>query len=473
MSRSTTDESPGWMARARAFCLAPRDLAALAAFRVLWGLLMAYGAGRYLINGWVDSFYLRPRFAFSYPGFDWVEAWSGPLMHAHLWVMVGLALLVACGAAYRVAAAGFFVSHAYLELIDVSYYLNHHYLAVLINLLLVFAPAHRAYSVDAWLRPSWRSRTMASGWTYLLRFQIAVVYFYAGLAKLQADWLLHAQPLNLWLSPLTDTAVIGPLLDELWVHYALSWSGFIYDSTIWALLLVPRTRRLAFGAVVVFHSLTAVFFAIGLFPFIMVVSATLFLPSSWPRQLLGWASRQPRASALVSAPPEARISDRWKARERWLAGLGVAYCCVQLVLPLRHFWHAGDVLWNEHGMRWSWKVMVREKAGSITYRVVVPETGRSYEVPAGRYLTRHQEREMAGQPDLIVQLAQQLREDFETRGHPGAKVYVDALVSLNGRPPARLLDPTVDLGQIQGTAELYRAVLPRPAGDPPQLRAAR
>ena len=54
---------------------APVDIASLAAFRVLFGLVMAAGTIRFLAKGWVTELYLRPRFHFPYPGFEWVRPW--------------------------------------------------------------------------------------------------------------------------------------------------------------------------------------------------------------------------------------------------------------------------------------------------------------------------------------------------------------------------------------------------------------
>src|SRR5215213_6169254 len=95
-----------------------------------------------------------------------------------------------------------------------------------------FLPAHRLWSVDACLRPSLRSSTVPAWTLEILRFQILVVYFFAGLAKLNHDWLWEAQPLRIWFAARNDLPVIGRWLDEPWVAYAASWSGAIYDLTI-------------------------------------------------------------------------------------------------------------------------------------------------------------------------------------------------------------------------------------------------
>ena len=84
--------------------------------------------------------------------------------------------------------------------------------------------------------------------------------------------------------------------------------------------------------------------------------------------------------------------------------------------------------------------MVREKNGAVTYRVTLPDH-RTQIVPPRRFLTRHQEREFAGQPDLILQLGHDIGRLYRHRFGGAVEVRVDAIVSLNGRPPAPLIDP--------------------------------
>ena len=146
----------------------------------------------------------------------------------------------------------------------------------------------------------------------------------------------------------------------------------------------------------------------------------------------------------------------------------MGYVALQALLPLRFLAYGGDVLWHEQGMRWSWKVMVREKNGSIDYRVRNAETGREWQVGPMRYLTWRQANEMTGQPDLILQLAHHIAEDFADRGLGPVEVRVDALVSLNGRRAARLIDPSADLTRVRDGVAPAGWILPR--NDEPPLR---
>lgn len=433
----------------------PVDIASLAAFRVLFGLLLCGGVIRwYLVTDWIPQLYVRPTFFFKYDGFGWVEVWPAWGLYLHFGLLALLALFVALGLFYRVSLALFTAGFTYVQLMDVTNYLNHYYLVVLLCLLLLVVPAHGAWSLDARRRPALRRATVPAWMLWLLRFQVAVVYFYAGLAKLTEDWLLHAQPVAIWMTARTHTPLIGPLLDEGWVHYLFSWFGFLYDTTIVGWLLWRRSRPFAYATVLVFHGLTHVFFEIGMFPFIMVTVTTLFFDPSWPRRFVrrGW----PAADARPLRTPRPL---------RWAL---VAHCAFQALFPLRHYAIPGNVLWNEQGMRWSWKVMVREKSGSITYRVRARDTGRIWEVSPARYLLPRQEMEMSGQPDLIVQLAHHIADDFRRRGRGEVEVRVDAWVSLNGRAPKRMIDPDVDLTRLGFIDTLAPAewILPEPTEPP-------
>jgi vitamin K-dependent gamma-carboxylase len=449
------------------------DIASLAAFRVVFGLLIAGSSLRFLLNGWVDRFFVQPTYFFPYSGFEWVRVLPPAAMYAAFGLLVGAGLLVALGFFYRAAIVAVFVVFTYVELIDVTNYLNHYYLVSLEALILCVLPAHACWSLDARRRPELRRATIPAWMLWLLRFQVGLVYFYAALAKATSDWLLHAQPLNIWLTSRAEFPVLGALFDRWEVALAMGWAGFLHDLLIVPALLWRRTRTLAYGALVAFHTLTGLLFPIGMFPVIMVLSASVFLDPSWPRAVVrrvaGWVGRgsplepRPSASAPASSIPTA------PRRRRLLALALGAWVALHVLVPLRTHLYGGDVLWHEQGMRWSWRVMVREKNGSVTYRVTTPN-GQERVVPPSRYLTAHQEREMSGQPDLIVRLGQHLGEELEARYGGPVAVRVDALASLNGRPMQRLIDPDVDLMTIELGVARADWILPGPESAPARLQ---
>jgi vitamin K-dependent gamma-carboxylase len=455
------------LTKARTKLLEPRDAASLAVFRFLFGTILCLSSVRFLWNGWVERFYVRPTFFFKYWGFEWVEVLPEPWMTAAYVAMAVLGGFVAVGFLYRVSIVALFVIFTYVELIDVTNYLNHYYLVSLLAFLMCFLPLHRAYSVDAWIWPSRFQPTVPAWMLYLMRFQIAVVYFYAGIAKLQPDWLLHAQPLGIWLAARTETPLIGGLLALPAMPHIMSWAGFLNDTLVVPFLLWKRTRPYAFATVFFFHLCTHLLFVIGVFPFLMVSGATLFFDADWPRKL----ARRVRGLAPVraSSPEPSTRTEQTPPAGQWSAAaalLVALYCVVQAGMPLRAFLYPGDVLWHEQGMRYSWRVMVREKNGSIRYRVRWDGSGREVQVSPSQYLTSHQEREMSGQPDLILQLARHIAADFEARGHRNVEVRADALVSLNGRRAAPMIDADANLADERDTVAVMRWIAPAPPGDP-------
>ncbi|MEE2837095.1 MAG: HTTM domain-containing protein [Myxococcota bacterium] len=418
----------------------PVDGRSLAFFRIVFGAILTIAMARYIANGWVDIHYVEPSFFFKYTGLEWVAVPGRTTLYAMAYGLCVCALLITVGLFTRPALVVFTLGFGYWEAMDVTNYLNHYILVLLLCVELLLTPCHRVWSLDNLLlnvdnRPFRRPQTPTiPAWClWMLRIQIAVVYFSAAIAKVGSDWLIDGQPMGIWLASRGHLPVIGWLQGFAATPLVFSWAGFLYDLTIPFLLLWRPTRQLAFCAVVVFHGMTHVLFDIGIFPFIMTAASTLFFAPNW-------LSRG-RSQVVQTV---ARGDRKYWMRPVMVAALTLVL--LQLVWPQRHLIYGGNVLWHEQGMRFSWRVMVREKHGSITYRVVDRASGREWQVPPSRYLNMRQEAEFSGQPDLIRQLARHIHSDFKVRGFDVA-VRVDAPVSLNGRAPSLLIDDQIDLAQ--------------------------
>jgi hypothetical protein len=213
----------------------------------------------------------------------------------------------------------------------------------------------------------------------------------------------------------------------------------------------------------VFHALTRVLFPIGMFPVIMSRAALVFFSPSWPRRR--WFKLE--MASAVADPGGGPGRPRWQ-RAALVAG-GV-YAAIQLVLPLRYLAYGGNVLWHEQGMRFSWRVMVRAKGGGTTFAVYSPSRRRTYDVNPSEYLTRLQEAEMSSQPDLILQLAHHIHEDFARRGYGDVQVRAQSRVALNGRRSAPFVDARVDLAERRDGLFPLPFILPAPPGAPAHTR---
>lgn len=419
---------PAWVVR---HLTAPADIASLAVFRIVFGLLMFADVITYLTRGWVSALFIEPKFYFTFPGFDWVKPWPGNGMEIEFWIMGAAALFIALGLFHRIAALLFFLGVTHVFLCEASEYLNHLYLICIIAFLLIIVPAHRAWSMDAWRNPAIRTNTLPACWLWLMRAQIGIPYFFGGIAKLNADWL-RGEPLRMWLANRTDFPVIGQWFTEDWMVYLFSYAGLILDLAFVPLLLWKRTRLAAYLLVLCFNGMNSMLFNIGIFPWMMIGASLLFFPPDWPR-----FGRKPKASDAPDAVGRTTPA--------------LVFCAVflniQLLMPLRHWLYPGDVAWTEEGHYFSWRMKLRDKQAETSFAITDPASGHSWEIEPGEFLTERQKFRMNGHPDLIHQFALHLAEEYRREYGMAVEVRAKSSASLNGRVPAMLLDPECDLAR--------------------------
>ena len=431
--------------------------APLAVFRVFFGLMMLISIVRFSLNGWISKLYIEPKFFFSYYGFEWVQP-LGNYTYA-IFAICGIAsLFVALGYKYRLSIIIFFLSFTYIELMDKTTYLNHYYFISCLGFLMIFLPANVYFSVDSYKNPS-KSFLRIPRWTIdSIKLLLSVVYIHAGLAKLNSDWLFRAMPLKIWLPSKYDIPILGDLLQQEWVLYIFSWSGMIYDLIIPFLLLYKPTRWFAFALVVIFHVLTRVLFPIGMFPFIMIVSSFIFFDSAIHQRILQFISKLLRLnySKIMSLAQER--SYRYP-RNFALPIIG-SFLIIQFLMPWRYMLYPNELFWTEEGFRFSWRVMLMEKAGFAEFTVRDSETGNKFLVENDDFLTSFQEKQMSFQPDFILEYAHFLGNHFKEQGHENVEVFVESYVALNGRLSQPYIDPEVDLMKVKESFRRKEWILP-------------
>lgn len=411
------------------------SLAPIVILRIVFGLVMCFSALRFLYFGWVESLYIQPDFFFSYWGMTWIKPFSPELMiFAYILIAIS-ALGMALGAYFRFSSFLFLILFTYIELIDKTYYLNHYYFVSIFAFLMLISPAHRRFSIDSWRNPSIR-REKASTW-FRLSFilQLSLVYIFAGLAKVHSEWLIQAMPLKIWLPARADVPLIGDLLQYESTAYFFSWVGMIYDLCIPFLLICKRTFWFGFSAVIIFHFITWVLFPIGVFPWVMIGCSLIFMPSFYAEKVLKLVETKPSILNHNHDPNKA-----WKL-------IFSAFIILQTIIPLRYLIFNNEILWYEEGFRFSWRVMLVEKNGSIQYKVLDKSTGREgIEDPAST-LTAFQQKQMSMQPDMILQYAHFIADKYKKQGTDVA-VFADSFVSFNGRSAMRYIKPDIDLAKI-------------------------
>lgn len=91
--------------------------------------------------------------------------------------------------------------------------------------LMIFLPANSYFSVDAARNPKLKAEFIPSWTIDVIKLLLFIVYFYAGLAKLNSDWLFQAMPLKIWLPAKYSIPLLGDLLQQSWVHFAFAWEA--------------------------------------------------------------------------------------------------------------------------------------------------------------------------------------------------------------------------------------------------------
>lgn len=428
--------------------------APLAIFRIAFGLLLFGSIIRFWAKGWIHQLYIAPKYFFPFYGFEFVKP-VGEYTYALFAVCALAALMVALGLYYRLAATALFLSFTYIELIDKSTYLNHYYFVSVICLMMIFLPAHLYFSIDARRNKQLLSQAIPQWCIDSIKIFVCIVYVYAGIAKINSDWLLQAQPLRTWLPAKNDLPLIGPLFNYLWVAYAFSWLGCIYDLSISFLLLKKSTRVFAYCSVIIFHVLTAILFPIGMFPYIMIATALIFFSADFHLAIIKKISW--RASNEFVYPIRSFSYSTFQSRALIL-GFTI-FLLFQIVMPFRYALYPGELFWTEEGYRFSWRVMLIEKAGYAQFTINDDE-GNQVFVDNKQFLTPLQEKMMATQPDMILQYAHILHDYYLKQGFKSPQVYVDSYVALNGRLGKPLIDPLTDLAMQKESFNPKRWILP-------------
>ncbi|WP_234568487.1 HTTM domain-containing protein [Rhodohalobacter sp. 614A] len=454
------------------------------AFRILFGSIMLWEVYRYFSYGWIHDYWIEPLVNFKYGGFFWIQPLAGDGMYYLFFVLGALSLFIIAGFLYRASTVLFFVLFTYTFLLEQGRYLNHFYLVILLSFLMMFIPAHRTFSVDVWLFPKLRRKWIPAWTLMLLQFQIGAVYFFGGIAKINADWL-SGSPMDLWL-PGTDFPLVGQYFDIPAVTLFISYAGLLLDLLALPLLMFRKTRPWMALALLFFHLSNDRLFSIGIFPWFMIGVLVIYLPSSWPRQFWAYLKEMnsvrlklavvitsltggflalffhqafhlvPLLYGLLITPILFWDFHKNPADENMvqhenqpahsnlvLAGLGV-WVFLQIVIPLRHYVIPGNPSWTEEGHRFAWHMKLRSKSCEQDFFIADSKSFKKkpLDIDEGP-LQSWQYNDMIGRPQLIAQYAKMLSTAFD-----GKPIYAEVRCSLNGGPWRPLIDPDVDLSNV-------------------------
>lgn len=444
----------------------PIDITFLVYFRIAFGLLMLWLGWQYYQHGMIARYYIDPPTHFTYYGFGWVKPWPaiemlgltrGGVMYLHFFLLGVLAAFLAAGLFYRVSAVLFCLGFTYVFLLEQARYLNHYYLIVLISFLLIFIPAHRKISLDVLLKPALRSSTVPAWTLRVLQMQIICVYFFAGVAKCNLDWI-QGEPMGsfLFARRFQFPESFEPIVTHPMTALVMSWAALVLDLVVFPMLLWRRTRLFSLLAAICFHLMNTQLFRIDIFPWFMLASSIiLFFPDKLP-------GRNRDVPYFGTEQPAARNAGPISRADRRVAVAVCLYLAVQFLVPLRPLFYSGNTNWTNEGQQFSWRMLVRSKHvvlgdppqfiararkdGQVTEGpIAIDQTDPRFHRVA--WAKHWQLSKVPRSPDLILQFAHWQAEKLRAQGYEDVEIRAWIPVSLNSRPAQPLVDPSVDLAQ--------------------------
>ena len=362
-------------------------------------------------------------FVFHYPYLGFINAYSHLQIDILKYVgLVGAALL-ALGILPRVGALLFLFCFGYIFLIDMSFYNNHYYLWCLMAFLFIFSNVDKSISIiDIFKKRTNKSIHIINYMTFGLL--VSIVYFYGGVAKLNADWL-QGYPMRLMA-----IARNYPYPDL--VGYFMSYFGLFFDLFIGFLLWVKPKSIFIVLPYFAFHLSNYFIFNIGEFPLVMMAAWLLFLQ-------IGNSNLSFLKNAVVDFL-------KWNV----VSAVLVVFFLIQLIFPLRFLLMFENIAWHRQGHYFAWRMMLdNHEPEYFQFLVVMPDLGDQYMIKFDEFITYRQLVNSYHDPYFIWQIAQKLANDAKTKYKTqNVEVYCNSLITLNQHKEQFLINIDTNLAGI-------------------------
>lgn len=408
------------------------DGSALIAFRILFGFLIACESVLAISHGWIDAILIQPDFTFTFIGFEWLQPLPGNGMYYYFGLIGLTGIGIMLGFRYRVNIILFTILLSGVYFMQKAVYYNHYYLLLIISFLLIFLPANQEKSLDVKFGLVTKKETLPQWISLTFITLIGILYTYAAFAKFYPDWL-NGTFTKILLQRITTRPYLLELFSQKWFYVSFAYAGILFDLFIVPLLLYKRTRNLAFLASIAFHFFNSITLGIGIFPF-LALSFTVFF-------------YEPEKIRVFFFRERIKIDNTFNYYEKKLMHyLIIPFMIIQLLLPLRHHLIKGDVLWTEEGHRLSWRVMLRERIGTIKIKIVDNMTKTETIYDHHKNLTYIQAKQLAVKPDFIWQYCQKIKEEYKGKD---ISIYIDCMNSINGNTSKPLINPNYDMAKAE------------------------
>ena len=417
------------------------DGTSIAIFRIGFGLIMLWELIYFVRIDFVKIFLTQPKVQFPYEFASFLKPLPEPVLNLLVMVLMLCCVFIIIGRFYKKAMIVFFLGFTYLFLLDKAYYNNHLYLLCLLSFLLIFIPADHRLS---FAKKKDKNKPTLYWHLLILKLQLAIVYFYGGIAKLNQDWLFSSEPMATILNQKAQNGFLGDLLVSDGALYFFTYGGVLFDLLIPFLLFIPKTRVFAVICALFFNIMNAwIFSDINIFPYFMMLSLVLFLD-------VDMIGKYVHNKMFGKQKPSDAPKEVGKLKKPVLIVMAV-YFVIQGLLPFRHFLYEGNVDWTGLGQRFAWRMKIQHrtvqnlefKVLDMQNKVVIPVDLNSYRLNQDQITQLYQD------PRASIQLANYLKNrSIRIKGLKDVEVRSDIVVKFNGRQPQSIFDKSVDLSNL-------------------------
>lgn len=421
----------------------PTDALPLEIFRYFFILTLILQFYSFHSAKFLEAGIIAPVYLFAFQGFEFLTQFpDGAIKFLYALLLIA-PILMLIKRIFKIAIVLYLLAFSFFFLVEQSYYNNHFYLIILYTAFWLFYKPEKV-----------GSKLYIPGWMlFLFQFQLFIVYFYGGLVKLNADWLIHQEPIVSLLKVNSKQLFSSEISTSTLAINYLTYGGLAFDLIIGFLLFNRRTLWIGIILNVAFH-LTNIFLFnigeggdIGIFPIMMIFTNFLFIPAE---KLRNWIQKLGLASQAVIPPGKGKhaeeISNYSTKAKPWL----VAYFMIQLLLPFRYHLIGSDVDWTGQASFFAWRMKSYSKQCGIRFYYQTDASQPKREYQMGRIINTMQIDRMAQHANMIYQFVQFIKKDLKRKeGITNPIITADVMIAFNGKPTQAFIDPKQNLTHLE------------------------
>jgi len=422
--------------------LAPQDAIVLSLFRVFWGGLMVWEMYLYSANNYSKLITLYGgEMALQYQGWEWLEKPTLQMMMRLVDLAWWSAVFMTIGFCYNLFAMWFLLVFGYMFFIDQSTYLNHFYLLMVIQFIMVISPANAMLSVDCILSPkTWFKRSVERWHTRLIVVLLSIVYLFAAIVKLNEDWL-RGEPLRHWVchKEYNGFWLAQMIFNNWWSPYALSYGGIFVDYSLAFLMYADGWLYVVAWIICLsFHALNKYSMNIGIFPYMCIVCMCLTFSAKTVRRIVRTEDDETMEQTTR------KIATEYSPQKQWTWGQKIKIACILLFLlfhilfPLRFILRidANQQSWMNSGHDFSWRMKLKGKMCHGAFFSQFPGEEEQLIKPIHpKFLSHRQYNKLLQRPEAIQNFAQQWADKMQKddKQHRRPEIHTNVTCSVNYR----------------------------------------